>query len=277
MSATVPRIAGFMFHEVTDDPSSTGFQRPSARRYTITPDVFASHLDGLGRTPALITDLDLTRPGHHLVLTFDDGGRSALAAAEALARRGWRGHFFIVTARIGERTFLTAPQIRELRQAGHLVGSHSHTHPDIFRDLSRARLLQEWRTSAERLESVLGEPCVAASVPGGDASAEVFATAGEAGFRYLFTSEPHPEPQRFGEAGCWILGRVCVKAGTSPVTVARLARFQGWGRAQWNRRLKELVRRSLAPMYRAYVRRVTSVSGTRHQEDIELGARPRRR
>src|SRR5204863_366926 len=75
--------------------------------------------------PELVTDLDLTRPGRHVVLTFDDGGRSALAIGDTLAARGWRGHFFIVTGLIGSRAFLAPQQIRYLRGCGHVIGSHS--------------------------------------------------------------------------------------------------------------------------------------------------------
>ena len=35
------------------------------------------------------------------MLTFDDGGPSALDAAGELAHRAWRGHFFIVTSLVG--------------------------------------------------------------------------------------------------------------------------------------------------------------------------------
>src|SRR5205823_4852910 len=117
--------------------------------------------------PELVTDVDFTRNGRHVVLTFDDGGASAVYAAEQLARREWKGHFFIVTARIGERTFLKPVDIRALREMGHLVGTHSHTHPNIFRNLTPQAMLTEWRVSCAILESLLGEPCSAASVPGG--------------------------------------------------------------------------------------------------------------
>src|SRR3954471_24230820 len=104
---TYAELACLMYHEVTDDPTSSGFQRPAARNYTLTRAAFAGHLAGFraaGIGPAPITGVPLTEPGPHLLLTFDDGGRSALYAAEELAKLGWAAHFFVVTARIGERT-----------------------------------------------------------------------------------------------------------------------------------------------------------------------------
>ena len=40
------------------------------------------------------------------MITFDDGGASALAAGEELARRSWRGHFFIATDLVGRPGYL---------------------------------------------------------------------------------------------------------------------------------------------------------------------------
>lgn len=249
-----PQVACLTYHEVTDQPSASGFQRPAARNYDHSLHTFARHLDRIAaglHPPVLVSSLDLARPGRHVLLTFDDGGRSALDAADALARRGWQGHFFVITGRIGERTFLSAPQVRQLRDAGHLVGSHSHSHPDILRDRPAAFILDEWRRSAGILEDLLGEPCRAASVPGGDISEVVLATAVTAGFSWLFTSEPYLTPSRIGH--CWILGRMVLKGETAPESIEELLRFQGWRRARLVRQLKELARRGLAPLYRAYV------------------------
>ena len=255
-------IASLMYHEVTDDPSNSGFQRPSARQYAHSRSAFRDHLERIAArslTPRLVYELDFDRLGRHLLLTFDDGGKSALDVAEQLSRRGWLGHFFVVTSRIGERTFLDAYEIRWLRSCGHIIGSHSHTHPDIFRDQPRTRMLAEWRDSSAILEDILGEPCLAASVPGGDLSPYVLDTAREAGFRYLFTSEPWFTPQRL--ADCWIIGRVCLKAGMAPQAIEELAQFRGWRRAQLMRGIKAVVRRGLGPLYRMYVAHITTPAG----------------
>jgi peptidoglycan/xylan/chitin deacetylase (PgdA/CDA1 family) len=254
-------IACLLYHEITDDPRTSGFQRPSARHYAHSPAHFLAHLDRLASCdfdPDLVTHLDLYASQRHLLLTFDDGGKSALYVGEELARRGWPGHFFLVTSRFGERTFLAPAEVRTLRSFGHLVGTHSHTHPDIFRDLSPAQMLTEWRVSAAVLEDTLGEPCIAGAVPGGDLSPQVLASASEAGFRYLFTSEPWVTPRRVGD--CWVLGRACLKSGTTPSTIEALASFRGWRRAQLVRGLKDVMRRSFAPLYRAYVARSTTVT-----------------
>jgi peptidoglycan/xylan/chitin deacetylase (PgdA/CDA1 family) len=247
-----------MYHEVTDDPKSSGFQRRGALPYTLKRAAFNRHLDAIASGPVkpeLVTDIDFSRGGthaRHVLLTFDDGGASALYVAEELEKRGWRGQFFITTARLGERTFLKPPDIRALRRAGHIVGSHSHTHPDIFRNLSAEMMSTEWRVSRAILESLLGEPCIAASVPGGDISRAVLESVSDAGFRYLFTSEPTLQPERVG--GTWVLGRVIVKSSVSAAMIRELVAFRGWQRLQLWRRMAGWAR-SLSPsLYAQYVR-----------------------
>lgn len=247
-------VASFCYHDVTDDPSESGLQRNAATPFKLRPDQFAAHLESIASglaAPALVTEIELTRPGRHLLLTFDDGGKSALRVGEELSRRGWLGHFFISTSLIGRRTFLDASEIRHLRQSGHIVGSHSHTHPDIYRELEWERMVVEWRQSSDILAQILGEPCLSGAVPGGEISDAVLRSADRAGLRYLFTSEPWLRPRIVG--GCWILGRFCAKASTSPEDIAELASFEGWSGKLLLRRIKGVARRSIPPLYRLYV------------------------
>jgi peptidoglycan/xylan/chitin deacetylase (PgdA/CDA1 family) len=176
-------------------------------------------------------------------------------AADALRRRGWRGHFFLVSSLIGRRTFATPSDIRYLASCGHVLGTHSHTHPDIFPDLTPERMLEEWRTSAQAIEDIVGAPCLTASIPGGDLSPQVIESAARAGVRYLFTSEPWLLPRAVN--GCWVLGRFSPKVGTTAVRIGELAQFRGWTSALMVRRLKGLARTGLPLLYRQYVRHST--------------------
>jgi peptidoglycan/xylan/chitin deacetylase (PgdA/CDA1 family) len=190
-----------------------------------------------------------------VLLTFDDGGRSALYIAEALSQRGWIGHFFIVTDRVGSRGFLRASDIRHIRELGHVIGSHSHTHPDIFRDQSLREMLSQWHVSADFLGQILGEPCLTASVPGGHISPLVLRSAAMAGFSHLFTCEPVLTPTQVD--GCQMLGRYLVKTHTPLLRLRELAKFRGWRSARVARLLKNAIRRSVPQLYRKYVSRQT--------------------
>lgn len=248
-------LATLLYHEVTDDPTSSGFQRAAAMPFKHRRRDFSLHLEAIaaaGRTPVRAVELDFARPGRHLLLTFDDGGASALHASEALLARGWRAHFFITTGKLGTRTFLDAAGVRALHAAGHVVGTHSHSHPNVFRALAPAAMLAEWRESRARLEDITGAAIVAASVPGGDSSTSVEEAASLAGLRLLFTSEPELSPRRAGHA--WVIGRACVKTTTSIAAVRDLASFRGWLRQWMIWRAKETARTVLDPAYRHWVR-----------------------
>jgi peptidoglycan/xylan/chitin deacetylase (PgdA/CDA1 family) len=257
MFGTQPQIAAFLYHDVTDDPTDSGFQRPTAKRYKQTRGDFAAHLDAIargGHTPQAVFDLDFRRPRKHVLLTFDDGGKGAVHAAEELNRRGWKGHFFITTGYLGTRTFLDAGQLRYLHSCGHVIGSHSHTHPDIFKAISYRQMVQEWRTSSALLSDVVGAACRTASVPGGDVSRRVFQSAHEAGFQFLFTSDPVLAPKQTGD--CWILGRICPKTDAPAPEIQKLAQFRGWNEALYLRRAKTAVKTCFFPLYRRYANRV---------------------
>jgi peptidoglycan/xylan/chitin deacetylase (PgdA/CDA1 family) len=263
------KIATLGYHDVTDDSTSSGFQRPMALAYKHTCPAFDAHLDAIAAgpvSPTLVTDVDFTQPhGRHLLLTFDDGGQSALYVSDILCRRGWRAHFMITTSLIGSRTFVDKSAILQLRKCGHIVGSHSHTHPDIFRELSPDEMRREWAISCDILSQLLGEPCVSASVPGGDISASALESASSSHIRYLFTSEPRLTPQALN--GCHILGRVSVKGHTSVSRVRQYATFQGWSGALLKRRCSLVARRLCHPLYTLYVRRQTIAFSSVRQDD----------
>jgi hypothetical protein len=116
-------------------------------------------------------------------------------------------------------------------------------------------MLEEWRTSGDVISEIVGAPCLTASVPGGDISRQVLESAGGAGIRYLFTSEPWLSPRAVNE--CRVLGRFSPKVGTSSARIRELAQFRGWTSALVVRRLKGLARAGLPLLYRHYVRRTT--------------------
>lgn len=251
-------MAALGYHDVTDVPQDSGFQRNGALAFKLGWARFSEHLEQIAAgpvRPCLVPEIDFTQPGRHLLLTFDDGGKSALQIGEELCRRGWRGHFFITTSLIGRRTFLTTENIRHLRSCGHVIGSHSHNHPDIYRELRWEHMVVEWQQSSDILSQILSEPCISAAVPGGEISHQVLRSAAAAGLRYVFTSEPWPRPQIV--SGTWVLGRFCAKGSTTAQDIGELIQFQGWRNKLLVRRLKSLASRSLPPLYRMYVGRST--------------------
>ncbi len=253
-----------LYHDVVEPgrDDASGFPGPGAARYKLTRAEFAGHLHALagawGEGPGLgglnsssldpltPTPLSLSTGAEGLglealaasswLLTFDDGGVSALApTADLLEEHGWRGVFFVTTDRISTPTFLSAGQVRELRRRGHLIGSHSCSHPERMSSCGPEGLLNEWRRSRETLEEIVGERVCTASVPGGYYSRAVAAAAAAAGYTMLFNSEPTTGIVSVG--GCRVVGRYTVYRGTSPRAAARLltGRLARWRQALlWN-------------------------------------------
>jgi peptidoglycan/xylan/chitin deacetylase (PgdA/CDA1 family) len=168
-----------------------------------------------------------------LFLTFDDGGVGAYTViAPALERRGWRGHFFVTAGQVGAPTFLSASQIRELSRRGHVIGSHSYTHPVRMAACSRAELADEWQRSVAALSDVLGQTVVTGSVPGGFYGQVVAEEAAAAGIKTLFTSNPTTRCIRV--ADCLVLGRYTLRRWSKPEVSGALAAGHWAPRArQW--------------------------------------------
>jgi peptidoglycan/xylan/chitin deacetylase (PgdA/CDA1 family) len=245
-----------MYHDIAprEQRDAVGFPGPLAGRYKLEPDAFAAHLAAVAATGLEIRPLDAGESAPQVTLTFDDGGASALLAAEALERRGWRGQFFITTGRIGTPGFLSVDELRELDGRGHLIGSHSHTHPTYMGRLTREELDGEWTQSRAVIGEILGSPPRTASVPGGFLSDAVIAAAAAAGYELLFTSEPSARP---AQRELVVRGRYTIWAST-PARVAaayakgeRLACGRLW--LEWN--AKKLVK-SVNPVAYQVLRRV---------------------
>lgn len=227
-------LHALMYHDVIPDDADhgiSGFPGHDAAIYKLTLSTFRRHLEALARRcpspPVLLgaeSDPPLPAASPPWALTFDDGGASAYEwIAPALEKQGWKGHFFVTTARIGDPGFLTENQIKDLHQRGHRLGSHSHTHPVPISALSEATIAAEWQTSVSRLAEITGEPTRVGSVPGGFFSRGVGEVAANAGIRYLFTSDPVSYASRHPGHACLILGRYAVKHRTLPETAASLA------------------------------------------------------
>lgn len=227
------KAISIMYHDIVagGDWDASGFPGADAALYKLTRDDFAAHLEAIARAtgakPSSVLELasalePAARASKSFMLTFDDGGVSAHThAARMLDERGWRGHFFVTTDFIGTHAFLNVEQIRDLRKRGHVIGSHSSSHPQRMARCTREEMLREWETSVGKLSDVLGEAVTVASVPGGYYSVDVARAAAEAGIKMLFTSEP---TARCGTVdGCLVLGRYAVQRATRPRTAAAMA------------------------------------------------------
>ncbi len=226
------------YHDVVDgSPLSHTDIRPGIALYTLARNRFQEHLRSIGEQRAPV---EVIRSFHRwqsrlpVFLTFDDGALNAYCAADDLEEQGWRGHFFVVTDWIGRSEFLNRRQIRELRDRGHVIGSHSCSHPERMSHLTRTEMSKEWSESCAVLSEILGEPVKVASLPNGYFSREVAQAAAAAGLKVLFTSEATRACSVID--GCLILGRYLVHWNTSAITAGAIAAGRPWPR--WKQTLR---------------------------------------
>lgn len=103
-----------------------------------------------------------------VTFTFDDFPKAALNGADILERHGGRGGFYACTSMMGMRSpvmgeMFDADTLADLRQRGHEIGAHSHSHLDC----ARARL--------EKVERDIGENLVALGEAGHHETVSAFA------------------------------------------------------------------------------------------------------
>ena len=167
-----------MYHDVVkEDDRSSGFQNDSAFQYKVSEKDFDEQVKALS--------------GLDVDFTFDDGGVSFLTvAAPVLERYGRRGIFFIATDYIDTPGFLTKEQVSELHRRGHIIGSHSHSHPANLSKMTSIEIDKEWAYSVKILSGIIGREISTASIPNGNGSKRVIEYAKRAGIQDLYTSEP---------------------------------------------------------------------------------------
>jgi peptidoglycan/xylan/chitin deacetylase (PgdA/CDA1 family) len=225
-----------LFHDVVPEGRCdlSGFQSPDADIYKLDCGEFRAHLTAMARAAAAKPGSVSSLPA--LLITFDDGGVSAsLWIADILAELGWPAHFLVASDQIGKPGFLNESQIRALHQGGHVIGSHSCSHPLRMSRCTPDQLAREWRESVEVLSDILGAPVQVASVPGGYYSRRVAAAAAKAGIRFLFNSEPVTSVREVD--GCLVLGRFTIQQGVTPewtaavvagAQIPRLRQYLSW-------------------------------------------------
>ncbi len=242
------RYLTFLYHDVVNNPSDSGFQRDSAKNYKHNVIEFYNNIDIIVRKRDNIIKVDnIDSFKNATLLTFDDGGKSALLIAKYLEKFDLRGHFFITTSLIGDKYFLTEAEIRDLHKRGHIIGSHSHSHPNVFSSLSYELMKYEWSTSKSILEEILETEVKYCSIPGGDANKDSYLAAQESGYEIVFDSEPVTELRRL--KNLIIIGRVCPKAGTGYKRIEGYCDFKGIKKQYYLRKIKVAIKFIIFPIY----------------------------
>lgn len=206
-----------MYHDVyRESPSESGFQNATAIKYKVDAITFEEQVAAIER---YLRQRKL--PTDAIDFTFDDGGISFLTViAPILEKYGFRGKFYISTGYIGCEGFLDANQVKELSIRGHIIGSHSHSHPERMISMSIDDINDEWRMSQKLLTEIIGKTPHYASIPNGYQSKEVLHAMTFAGISTIDTSATTTRSSHFN--GAIVRGRYAITDDTRVEDVIRL-------------------------------------------------------
>ncbi|UJF34588.1 polysaccharide deacetylase family protein [Paenibacillus hexagrammi] len=162
-------------------------------------------------------------------ITFDDGRIGSYNyVADILEANGLKGYFFIITDRIGKPQYLDSDQIYKLHKRGHIIGTHTCSHPTRMSNLSWDLLIKEWGDSRRVLSDIVGEEVKVAAVPGGFYSKKVAEAAASVGIKELFTSEPVTKCYSVND--CLIIGRYSIEKSLSVQEITDLVNMNVYPR-----------------------------------------------
>lgn len=247
-SAPGPLVV-LMYHGIHESCNDHGQFDP---RYSLQPAEFQRQMRNLrerrlaGWLPA--TGQALVAPdapaGQHMVLiTFDDGDASnLLQALPMLQDAGLAAVFFITRNFVGQRGMITRAGLRELADAGMVIGSHGLSHR-FLNTLSPGALALELTNSRDFLQQITGREVALLSLPGGRGGAREIAAAQAAGYRSVLGSRPgNNETTPVGG----LIDRVVITRHTNLETFEQLVAWHGaaaWSQSArhrllgWPRRL----------------------------------------
>jgi peptidoglycan/xylan/chitin deacetylase (PgdA/CDA1 family) len=161
-----PRVPILMYHRLRRESefSQAYFETTTA------PEKFAAHMQFLrdsGYTTVRMDELFAHSDGgqghqKRVAITFDDGNSDFYTEAlPVLLRHGFTATVFVITgftsgsSRTAAENYLTWSEIKEIHAQGIEIGSHTVSHPELWR-LSHRELEYEIRNSKDTIEQQLG-------------------------------------------------------------------------------------------------------------------------
>src|SRR4051794_4983985 len=201
-----------VYHSVSEHPP------PGEERWTVTPLELAAHLEiasECGREAVTISELAAALRGERdfdaslMAFTFDDGRADNVAAAAALAERGWPSTLYVTTGEVGAPGHLTHGDLAALA-ADPLIelGAHTVRHPYLD-ELAFDEMRAEVAGSRTQLELLCGAPVRTFAYPYGAHDRAVRSAVVNAGYDSACAVKnafSHPADDPFAIAR-WIVER----------------------------------------------------------------------
>lgn len=198
--------------------------------YTITEEEFAEHVQFLRdehyRVVSIVDyyksllDVNHRLPGKSVLITFDDGHRSAYdVALPILKDYSCTATFFVTTDWIGKPEYMNKEQLKTMELEGMSVESHCKTH-SFLNKLEPDQVFYELSDSKATLDSMLAKPVRFVSFPGGRYNKMVMECARKAGYDALFSSAPFDLKKL--DSSVFLIGRSMVKSNLGLKRLDRL-------------------------------------------------------
>jgi peptidoglycan/xylan/chitin deacetylase (PgdA/CDA1 family) len=174
------------YHRVLRQPhAKPKFHDVSAEAFERQVEALAHH-DFHPLTPDELLDWK-PRPKPAFILTFDDGTEDHFEIVlPILARKQWRGIFFVPTAELNRPGYVDNERVKAMSRAGHYIGLHSHEHRPMTR-MSPAEARDQMKRSRGILEQLTGSPQRIFAPPGGYISRAILDAAIESGVSVIRT------------------------------------------------------------------------------------------
>jgi len=143
--------------------------------HTITPDEYYAYLT---------TGAPL--PSKPVMITFDDtdGEQYTIGAAE-LNKYHFKGVFFIMTIALNKKNYMSAAQLKELSDEGHVIAAHTWDHNRVDR-YTEIDYEKEFVKPKQQLEAITGKPVDYFAYPFGLEDPKIFPVLEKCGYKAAY-------------------------------------------------------------------------------------------
>lgn len=180
------------YHRIREIQPTDG---PNLKTYSVTPSGFASQMKTLhdqGYQTILPDQLynnlvnNKPLPPKPIMITFDDTREEQyqIAAAE-LKKHNFKGVFFIMTVSINKSGYMTASQIKNLSDNGHVIANHTWDHHMVTKYSAEDWITQLLKPQ-KKLEAIIGKPVHYFSYPFGLWNATAIDVLQKNGYKLAF-------------------------------------------------------------------------------------------
>lgn len=188
------------YHQIRDWKATDS---KSAKDYIVPVETFKAHLKMLADSgyQTILPDeyyaylnLGTPLPEKPIMLTFDDTEENQYAiAAPEMKKHGFKAVYFIMTVSLGRPKYMSRDQVKQLSEAGHVIGSHTWDHQNVKKYKG-----EDWVTQIEKptktLESITGKKVEHFAYPFGLWNPEAFPELKQRGFKSAYVLAEKRDP-----------------------------------------------------------------------------------